>query len=262
MSGRNLMVCAPCDRKWGEYVFSGKAQAETSSLYQNQDFFAIPRHQHCLVRVFSNGGASICSGDGTNDCKLRFIIDGGSDFPRLRLDLHVKSPKDESTLVMTAIFLPWVADTNLMSRPIVEPRTEPPHQQTFSFSPRMTDLKWNGNPDVAESTRQKLRYVFASSEAVEITWDYCQPVCWGMKTSLVDAELPEAHSAALEAFKTIANGSKIQVLTRCTKKLVSFWVPVHLPLRSQLTCRRLRLTTSLSPNRTLLCPTFIDTVSS
>ena len=78
------------DPTWGEYTFQGKHENKAVSLYNNQNGIGRllrPTSESCHIQFTHNRTSFILRNEP--NLSFKFLIEGGSDAPRLRLRLLV-----------------------------------------------------------------------------------------------------------------------------------------------------------------------------
>ena len=129
----------------------------------------------------------------------------------------------------TAYFLPWSHADFDHHRDAVDFGHDEPAPEHFTFSDRLQFLRWE---TPLFNNGKEWAPLFGQSKPAQITWRYTDPVCHtfnyypGNFTNAQNARI-QPHMNAIEEFRKIQVGCRIEVLTRGSKKLVSNIVESH-----------------------------------
>ncbi len=238
----NLCSCDPVDPAWGEYIFLGAQERRAGSLYENQNSLKIPKSEHCVVRIPTPEGNVLV--EGGDDLSVRLFIEGGSDFPRIRLrviagekaglptkmegkiGLLLRSACGPLLKLLAAIFLPWSPVGFDFPRSSVALGPQTPSASEFTFSLRLKDLTFQAPFNLRQDVRQRYAHVFGSSEAARITFNYKDPIMLNCNADL--SWLSASHRDTMRNFQQLRSCSKVVILTRSSVKLVSNFDPRQL----------------------------------
>lgn len=102
------------------------------------------------------------------ECSVRIYIEGGSDFPRIRLRLTVGAALDPLHDTW-AIFRPWAHAGNAMDRPAALPGTHQPPTASFSFSDILTNLTLQLDVPLTDESRTRYASVIGRSRPAKLS---------------------------------------------------------------------------------------------
>ena len=245
------------DRSWGEYRFQTSAGLP-KSLWGNQNAHGrriVASNVDYWIRIDSIDPPLVLNGQ--SNLGFKFFIEGGSDFPRLRLRPAAGDPKSddrffqdsESCLIyppsrimlsrVTVYFLPWTHGGTDTSRPNLALGSTRFAPGSFTFSDNLLDLK-AVQFLVPPPMRAAIKKDFGVSTAFCISWKYKNPIGHNRNysfASLTPAQQASVtkHRQAIAKFRRLMTSpNHVSILVKDRKVLVS--IPYCCPVSMANSC--------------------------
>ena len=168
-----------------------------------------------MVKVTTNNRSYHVHTEG--DTIVRFGVEGGSDFPRLRLTLIIGNPQSPKYRA-DAIFRAWFREGMDQDRAIVQADQREVPDGRFSFSARLEDLEWIPEPDVPTTVRDKFQALLRPG-TIKVKWTHQESICWGTNQDM--SHLSPVEQGAAASFRELRRAGAVEVLTGNHIHLVS-----------------------------------------
>lgn len=201
------------DPAWSEYKFTGAAEQRASSLYNNHR----SKFEKCALKITKGNAVYVV--EPATDLAIKLWIEGGSLAPRIRISLVV-GDINEPELIMEAVFFAWShRETDTPRAPAIITSAQAA-QGRFTFSSHLSNLQWVQPVNLRPQQLQANAALLGQSPAAVIRWNYAQPICMNFDCPVRLDGTKGTHAQAIADFMSIRNGSRIEVLTKVSRKLV------------------------------------------
>ena len=98
-----------------------------------------------------------------------------------------------------------------------------PQTASFTFSTRLRNVEWSERNYGATRSEAVKSLLGSISSGAAITWDYENPICMCFQQNL--GPLRAQYGATVDTFKNLAIGTRVKILTKASKSLVSQVLP-------------------------------------